>query len=257
MSMTGFLDAARRQAATLEQLDHRPWPPPERPWTLGQTWEDLLFAHWRVPAEVIEAQLPAGLALDTFEGDAWLGLAAFRPTAVRLRGLLPMPPLASFLQLNVRTYVTADGMPGVWLFSLDASSAIAVEVARRAYKLPYHRARMSASRRNGRIAYECARAGEPGRAFSGSYRPLDGPPRADGKSALERFLVERYCLYTTDEDGVLHRAHIHHPPWPLQDAQLDLELNTMLPLALPEDPPLCHFSSRLDVVVWSLELVTA
>jgi len=251
----GVLDTAMRQSAALEHLEHRPWPPPTRAWTMGQTWEELLFAHWRVPAEAVEPRLPPGLDLDTYDGDAWLGVTPFRLTGLRARGLLPLPGASSMLELNVRTYVTAEDKPGIWFFSLDASSGLAVEMARRTYRLPYFRARMSAASRGGWIHYECARVDEPGRAFSGRYRPLDEPPRRVEKSSLEEFLVERYCLYTTDDAGKLCRAEIHHEPWPLQDAEAEIELNTMPPIALPDDPPLLHFARRLDVVIWPLERV--
>jgi uncharacterized protein YqjF (DUF2071 family) len=251
----GLLDTALRQQAALEHLEHRPWPVPSRAWTMGQTWEDLLFAHWRVPADAIEPRLPAGLRLDTYDGEAWLGVTPFRLTGLRARGLLPLPGASSMLELNVRTYVSAEEKPGIWFFSLDASSGLAVEMARRTYELPYFRARMSCASRGGWIHYECARGDEPGRAFSGRYRPLDVPPRRVEKSSLEEFLVERYCLYTTDDDGRLFRAEIHHEPWPLQDAEAEIELNTMPPIALPDEPPLLHFSRRLDVVIWPLERI--
>lgn len=221
---------------------------------LGQTWEDVLFVHWRVPAEAIEPRLPDGLELDTRDGEAWLSVAPLRLTSVRLRGLLPLPAISSFLELNVRTYVTTQDRPGIWCFSLDATSGLAVELARRRYRLPYFRARISLDRRDDWLGYECARVDEPGRSFSARCRPI-GEPREAVRGSLEWFLAERYCLYTTDEDGRLCRAEIHHPPWLLRDAELDLQLNTMLPIALPDEPPLCGFSLGTDAVVWSLEPV--
>jgi uncharacterized protein len=250
--MFGPLEAAQRQARSLEQLDHRPWPLPKRGWTLGQTWEDLLFAHWRVPVAELRAHVPDGLEIDTFDGSAWLAVAPFRITGLRARGMLPLPRFSEFLELNVRTLVRGvDERPGVWFLSLDASSRLAVEVARRAYKLPYFQARMSAMRRDGWIDYECARVGEPGRVFSGSYRPAGEVFHAEPGS-LEWFLIERYCLYTTDERGGLRRAEIHHDAWPLQAAEAEIELASISPLEL-DDPPLCHFSHRQDVLVWPLE----
>jgi len=131
------LDAAQRQARSLEHLEHRPWPVPARGWTMGQTWEDLLFAHWRVPLEAVRAHVPADLEVEQHDGSAWIGVVPFRVTGLRLRGTLPLPGVSSFLELNVRTYVrAADGKPGVWFFSLDASSRIAVEVARRTCMAP-------------------------------------------------------------------------------------------------------------------------
>jgi uncharacterized protein len=253
---TGFLETPLRQAATLERLEHRPWPLPQRTWTMGQTWEDLLFAHWRVPAEVLVPRVPAGLTLDTFDGTAWLGVTPFRITGLRLRGMLPLPGVSSFLELNVRTYVTAQDKPGIWFFSLDASSQLAVEAARRTYRLPYFRARIDAERRGEWIGYECSRADEPGRTFSGRYRPAS-PVREATPGSLEWFLAERYCLYAVDERARLCRAEIHHGPWPLQQAEAEIELNTMPPIELSGEAPLCHFSRRQDVVIWPLAPVRA
>ena len=245
-----MLDAATRQHRSLEHLEHRPWPAPTRGWIMGQTWEELLFAHWRVPADVVREHVPPGLEVDEFDGSAWVGVTPFRLTGLRGRGLLPLPYVSSFLELNVRTYVTADEKPGIWFFSLDASSRVAVEAARRTYRLPYFHARMSATKRGEWLDYECARIAEPGRVFSGRYRPTGAVFHAEPGS-LEWFLTERYCLYATDR-GRLARAEIHHELWPLQAAEAEVELASIAPLELPGEP-LVHFSRRQDVVIWPLE----
>jgi uncharacterized protein YqjF (DUF2071 family) len=248
------ISAAQRQARSLEHLEHRPWPVPARGWVMGQTWDDLLFAHWRVPLETVREHVPHELEVELHDGSAWLGITPFRVTGVRARGMLPLPGVSSFLELNVRTYVrAADEKPGIWFFSLDASSRAAVEVARRAYKLPYFHARISAERRGQWIDYECARVEERGRVFSGRYRPEGDVFHAEPGS-LEWFLAERYCLYTTDARGVLQRAEIHHELWPLQAAEAEVELTTISPIEL-DGAPLCHFSRRQDVVLWPLEPV--
>lgn len=222
---------------------------------MGQTWEGLLFAHWPVPAEAVRALVAPGVEVDEFDGSAWLGITPFRVDALRLRGLPPAPLVSRFLELNVRTYVTRDDKPGIWFFSLDAASRLAVEAARRGYRLPYHQARMRAERHGHRIHYESTRLGSPARpyVFSGRYRPT-GEVETARPGSLEEFLAERYCLYT-EHEGRIHRAQIHHPPWPLEPADGELELNTMPPdgLRLPDEPPLLHFSARQDVVIWPLE----
>jgi uncharacterized protein YqjF (DUF2071 family) len=248
------LNAPARQSSSLEETAHRPWPVPESSWVMGQTWDDLLFAHWRAAPESLRVLLPAGLELDLFEGEAWLAVTPFRVTGLRPRGLPPVPFVSSFLELNTRTYVTTGGKPGIWFFSLDASSELAVEGARRGYKLPYFRAEMRTERRDGWLGYECRRRdpqGEPA-SFRGRYRPsgdvIDPDPRS-----LAHFLTERYCAYTTDE-GRLKRIEIHHRPWPLQPAEAEIEESTMPPsgVQLLDDDPLLHFSARQDVVIWSL-----
>jgi uncharacterized protein YqjF (DUF2071 family) len=218
---------------------------------MAQTWDDLLFAHWRVPAEDVARLVPQGLEVDQFDGSAWVGVTPFVISGFRLRGMLPLPRVSTFPELNVRTYVTAEDKPGIWFFSLDAASRIAVEGARRAYKLPYFHARMSAARRGGEIEYSSDRLDGSAKSFLGSYRPTGEVFNAEPDS-LERFLTERYCLYAVDE-GELRRADIQHPPWPLQDARLELAQNSMAPSGLTLDgPPLCHFSRRQDVLIWPL-----
>jgi uncharacterized protein len=251
VSAPEYLRVPARQGRALEQVDHRPWPPPDRRWRLGLTLEDMLFAHWQLPVETLRAHLPTGLELDTFEGGAWLGITSFRLTALRARGLLPVPRVSSFLELNVRTYVSAGGRAGIWFLSLDASSPLAVEAARTAYKLPYFRARMSAEWSDGWLCYECARSSEAGRVFSARYRP-GGEASAPEPGTLEHFLTERYCLYVADRRGTLNRAEIHHEPWPLQPAEAEVELATISLVELPDEAPLCHFSRRQDVLIWPL-----
>jgi uncharacterized protein YqjF (DUF2071 family) len=254
-----LLTTPARQAAVLGETDHRPWPLPGGSWLMAQTWDDLLFAHWRVPVEQLRALVPAEVPLDEFDGSGWLGITPFVISGFRLRGTVPLPWLSTFPEINVRTYVTVDGKPGIWFFSLDTSSQVAVEGARRGYKLPYFRARMTVLRSGGSIEYSSARREGQARpfVFDGRYRPLGDVFNASPGS-LEWFLTERYCLYTLDR-GRLQRADIHHPPWPLQRAEAEIELNTMPPdgIELPDEEPLLHFSRRQDVVIWPLEAVSS
>jgi uncharacterized protein len=219
---------------------------------MGQTWDELLFAHWRAPADTLRSRLPEGLELDLFEDEAWLGITPFRVTGLRARGLPPLPLISSFLEVNTRTYVTAGRKPGIWFFSLDAESELAVAAARRGYKLPYFRADMRAEWRDGRLRYESRRRGGGRAALRVAYRPTGDVVGAD-PSSLAHFLTERYCLYTRDAGG-LKRAEIHHAPWPLQPAEAEIEENTMPPsgIELLDEKPLLHFSARQDVVIWPL-----
>lgn len=218
---------------------------------MGQTWDDLLFVHYPVAPEQLRALVPDGLEVEEHSGSGWLGVTPFVVTGLRARGLLPLPFTSSFRELNVRTYVSRDGKPGIWFFSLDASSQLAVEAARRLYRLPYFRAEISVRRRGDELLYECSRG--DAKAFSAAYR-ADGEPFEAGPGSLEQFLTERYCLYA-EHEGQLYRAEIHHRPWPLQPAAARIDLNTMPPLKVTEDEPLLHFSARQDVVIWPLERI--
>jgi uncharacterized protein len=219
---------------------------------MGQTWDDLLFSHYRVPVATLRTHLPEGLEVQEHSESGWLGVAPFVVTGLRARGLLPLPYASSFRELNVRTYVTRDDKPGIWFFSLDASSRLAVEAARRLYRLPYFHAEISIRRRGDEILYDCSR--DDGKAFSAAYGP-DGDVFNAEPGTLDHFLTERYCLYA-EHDGELYRAEIHHRPWPLQRARAQIELNTMPPFKLePTEQPLCHYSKRQDVLIWPLERV--
>ena len=137
------LKAASRQARVPGHIEHRPWPLPEQGWSVAQTVEDVLLAHWRVPPETVRPHVPGELEVELHDGSAWVGIVGFRAGAVRVRGLLPVPRLSSYLELNVRTYVRGpDGRPGVWFFSLEAANSLAVMVARRRWALNYFRATM-------------------------------------------------------------------------------------------------------------------
>jgi uncharacterized protein YqjF (DUF2071 family) len=219
-----------------------------------QRWHDLLFAHWPVSVPLIRALVPKTLTVDTFEGRAWVGVVPFHMSGVRIRGMPALPGLSAFPELNVRTYVTAGNRPGVWFFSLDASNRIAVEIARRWFALPYLTARMIVDSRDGWIAYESRRTDRRGReaTFVGRYRPAAAPFHSV-RGTLDHWLTERYCLYAVRPDGALHRAEIHHRPWPLQSAEAELLTNTMARatgIELPDQPPILHFAGRLDVTIW-------
>src|SRR5260370_16049938 len=215
-------------SAVLQEVALRPWPLPSGPWVMAQSWHDLLFAHWPVDAAVLRPLLPPQLQIDIFEGHAWLAVVPFRMTGVRLRVTPPVPWLSAFPELNVRTYVTCGGKPGVWFFSLDAGNSLDVAIARAWFHLPYFRARMSWADREGWIQYESQRThrGAPPAALKVQYRPV-GKAFSSQSGTLEHFLTERYCLYTAEERTQIIRAEIHHPPWPLQAAEAELKVNGM------------------------------
>src|SRR5437588_6452362 len=134
------------QATVLAETAQRPWPLPHGPWLMAQTWRDLLFAHWAVAPEILRQRVPKRLTLETFEDRSWIGITPFEISGLRPRGLPPVPGVSRFPELNVRTYVSAGDRPGIFFFSLDAASPLAVLAARRSYWLPYFRAEMRIDR---------------------------------------------------------------------------------------------------------------
>lgn len=252
MSLLQDIRAARRQPATLAIAHHRPWPLPAGPWVMGQTWHDLLFAHWPVEPDALRGVVPAALPIDTWEGSAWITVSPFGIRGAHVRGTPPPPALAAFPELNVRTYCTIDGKPGIYFLSLDAGSAAAVYAARRLYRQPYWRASMRIhGAGTDQVTYDSRRLHGPRADLRVTYGPT-GPARAAAQGTLDWWLAERYCLWIVDEDQRVLCGEIHHPPWPLQPAEAVFARNTMaeqVGLGLEGEPAL-HFARRQDVVFW-------
>jgi uncharacterized protein YqjF (DUF2071 family) len=245
--------AGHRESLTriARQTAHRPWPPPARPWLIAQTWRNLLFAHWPVSRLQLQPLIPTGLQLETYAGEAWVGVVPFHLSRIAPRGVPDRLGLG-FPELNVRTYVTAENKPGIWFFSLDAARLSAVIGARLAYHLPYYWASMRIEVAGWIEFTSRRRVSPPGTAaFAARYWPRD-PVFESAPGSLEDWLTARYCLYAADRNGRLFRAEINHLPWPLQPAEMDLTVNSMatahgISLA---GPPLLHFARCLDIVTW-------
>jgi uncharacterized protein YqjF (DUF2071 family) len=217
-------------------------------------WVDLLFAHWPVDVGAIRSAVPPALEIDTFDGQAYLGIVPFRMEDVGPRGL-PAPPVAgAFLELNVRTYVRHGGLPGVWFLSLEAGSRIAVEGARAAFHLPYFHAAMSLERRDGVIGFTSERTDRraPPATFTARYRPT-GPVELAAPGSLEAWLTDRSRLFARSPRGDVERTEIRHASWPLQPAEAHLDAHGLAKahgIVLPDAPPHLRYSGRLDVRAW-------
>lgn len=221
---------------------------------MTQRWRHLLFAHWPLPEEAIRPLLPTPLRpfLEIFDGSAWVGVIPFWMSHVRPRWMPPIPSAARFAELNVRTYVNVNGVRGVYFFSLDAESWLAVQAARHSYHLNYQYARMSVKIDEGeKVTYSSYRCGKCRAELETRYRPA-GPAFHPQPGTVEDFLTGRYCLYTSRR-GTPYRANIHHLPWTLQAAEAELMRNTMAEasgILLPAATPLLHFAAQMDVLVW-------
>jgi hypothetical protein len=247
----------------LKTTGHRPTPLPQRHWAMTQRWNDLLFAHWPVPASAIGPLLPPGLVPDTFDGSAWIGVVPFWMDRVRFNVMPQVPGTDSFPELNLRTYVREENtnLSGVYFFSLDAANPLAVSIARVFFHLPYYWAHMAIRpHQDGQFFYRSDRhlTRRPVR-FRARYRSLGPTPRLAQSTpgTIEYFLTERYRLYTSDRRGRLLQGEIHHLPWPLEAAEAEFERNE-LPAAhgitLPDTQPLLFYARELVVYVWSVEL---
>jgi uncharacterized protein YqjF (DUF2071 family) len=243
----------------LTLLDHRPWPLPFGRWRWRQSWLDLLFAHWPVPAADLRRFVPEELTIQEYGGTSWVGVVPFRMTGVMIRPLPDLPWVSAFPELNVRLYVEKDGKPGVWFLSLDATNALAVWAARRFFYLPYRRARIEFECRPPEFRYRSRLVGTgPTARFEASYRPMSERFNPQPGS-LESFLVERYCLYARSPDGRMYRGEVHHAPWPLHRAAAEVDATELLGthgLSVGPETPILHYSPGVDVVLWPLARLT-
>jgi len=223
---------------------------------MKQRWSRLLFLHWPIPAEEIRPLLPRGLTLDTYADQAWVGLVPFVVSGARPVYLPPVPGISSFVEVNVRTYVHDRGRdPGVWFFSLDASSRVAVRVARALYHLAYRFAEMAADVSGERVRFRSRRA-EAGSRPAGctlAYEPR-GPVAPARPGTLDHFLLERYVLYAA-KGNRLYRGRVHHAPYPAQEATVEglaEDLIQAAGLVRPPGDPLVHYAAGVDVDVYGL-----
>ena len=238
---------------------------PDQTPLLFQNWHHLLFLHWEISPAELQALIPPRLTIDTFEGKAYAGLVPFTLTGVRALLTPPLPWISSFHEVNVRTYVHLDGRdPGVWFFSLDASSSLAVAAARAMYKLPYFDADIELATGEDalpEIAFHSRRSDPRGSLpanLNVRYRPLEGLVQPAAPGSLEHFLVERYILYAQDEQRELHRARVHHQPYPVQRVEvLELEETMVWAAGIRRagTVPLRHYAREVNVKVYALEKV--
>jgi uncharacterized protein YqjF (DUF2071 family) len=244
----------------LEEVRHRPWPLPERSWAMHQSWRDLIFMHWPVPYEKLWPLVPHNLVLETFNNTAWLGITPLEMREVHVRGLPGVPGATDFPEINVRTYVRHGEKPGVFFFSLDAGSHLAVTAARALLNLRYHHAKMAIAREGDKILFASRRdeANVAPAELVATYGPA-GSAFHPKRDTLEHFLTERYCLYSAAPDGALARIEIQHGPWLLRDAELAVGKNTMADylglVQITDLPPLAHYAARQDTLIWTPDSV--
>ena len=223
---------------------------------IHQSWGKLLFMHWRIEEKELRPLIPETLEIDTFDGTAWIGVIPFTMWDIRaFPPFMPaVPGLSAMHELNVRTYVHYDRVPGVWFFSLDCNSSAAVLAARTFYHLPYFNADIELDQRGAAIDYLLSRTEKPRADFKASWNFGETVPFSHPDS-LEFFLTERYCLYS-EHDSNLYRARIFHQPWPLQKATINSYQSTMiesLGLGSPPGEPVLNYAESLDVEIWPLK----
>jgi uncharacterized protein YqjF (DUF2071 family) len=227
---------------------HRQYSLPERPWKQYQQWHQNLFLHWQFDPAAIAALLPEGLKIDTINGKGWMSMVAFSVRKLRPRFLPAFPPISNFHEVNLRTYVIRDGIPGIYFLSIEAQKLLPALLARAFIGLPYIKSEIN---RSGNIY--CSKNRKLMLELKAEYDPLPGIVPASG---LDYWLTERHALYQ-ENGSKLYRIDIQHKPWPLQQMNADVK-NTGYPLidsSFIRAPDLMHYAHELTVLVWGRKKV--
>jgi len=226
------------------------------PWIMTQRWQHLLYLHYRVDEATLRAVLPAELEIDHFDGSAWVTLIPLHMNRVHIRDLVPVPTTYRFPELNLRTYVHHQGVQGVWFLSIDACSWFSVQIARRAFHIPYHDAHMTFTPLGDSYHFTSRRAatpvGTPPVSIEAEYRP-QGVPQPAAPGSIDAFLAERYCMYARNGTTLL-RGDISHDPWQIQAVDATITSNTVLEAAgvhaIAE--PVMAYSPGTRAVAWPM-----
>jgi uncharacterized protein YqjF (DUF2071 family) len=221
-----------------------------RHWVMSQTWDQLLFAHWPLPAARLAALVAAPLEVDTFDGQAWLGVVAFRLSRIQLRGCPVVSAVSDFAEVNLRTYVRIGGKPGVLFLSLHCPNRLAMALARPWFRLPYRHSRVALDVVSETAHFSSQR--QDGVDFAAVYRPTLAPV-----GGLERWLSERYCYYVQTPSAAVYRCDIAHQPWALARAEAHITRNTLgVPFGLAmQGQPLVHYAAHMDTRIWPIRRV--
>ncbi|MDH4379225.1 MAG: DUF2071 domain-containing protein [Vampirovibrionales bacterium] len=238
----------------LSQTAHRSVKLPKGPWFSRQRWENLLFYNVPVDPAALALCLPKGMQPDTFKGQAWISIVPFQ-LCMTLRGLPKNIWPIRFNELNVRVYVTVNGIPGVYFYSLDADDAFSVAMARGIFRLNYFNASMQVNLASNNILFTSKRthSGVAHSEFRAIYNP-SGPVFTPTAGTLEDWLTSRWCFFCPASNGSFIWGDIHHEPWPLQAADVNILHNTLLmdhglPPAIGQAT--MYFSKQVNVLAWS------
>ncbi|WP_066289911.1 YqjF family protein [Bacillus sp. FJAT-29937] len=234
---------------------HRPFPLPSKNWIMRQTWRNLLFIHWPIPSEILRKHIPSSLEIDTFNGSAWLGIIVFLMDGIYPRGLSNLSILPKFQEVNVRTYVKCNGKSGIYFLSLDVCDWASYTIAKRWLRLPYHSSQISIEKKGKNFHFESIRKRNTEITLDGIYTPLE-EVYLPNEGTLDHFLTERYCFFSSSNGTHTYCLEIHHQPWKLQKAELEINHNTLfapLNIDVSEVRPISHYSIGTDSLIWNIK----
>jgi uncharacterized protein len=228
----------------LQDTNNRQFPLPEGRWQSYQEWHNVVMLHWRVPLHLIAALLPPGLEPDTFEGEAWVSWLGFTVKKMRPRALPSVPYMSTFEEVNLRTYVTQNGQPGIYLLSAEAGKCLTAYLARIITGIPY--VMVPIKTKPGLMCIQNTVHHFNARVNYSSSGPVED------KTPLDYWLTERHSLYV-QQNKKLFRYDIHHKEWKLNNvivsaASLKYKIDGLtVGKAMPNKK---HFAKKVRVVLW-------
>ncbi len=228
----------------LSEISHRPFELPTGQWKYYQEWNNALFLHWEIPFESMRKYVPAHLNIDGFEGKYYISLVAFTMQKIRPKNLPAVKFISDFQEINLRTYIDNGNKKGVYFFNIEAAKLLSAFIARNLSGLPYEKSNI---KRKGNTY----NSNNPIKGFALNTE-FEVKDKILVKSALDKWLTERYCLYLESKSG-LFRYYIHHKEWELKNVVLnkinlkyqvgDINLND-------KQPDLMHYSDGVKVIAW-------
>ncbi len=228
----------------LKATAHRPWPLPTKNWSFYQEWNAAVFLHWQVELKTLKQFIPSALEIDVFEGKPWVSVVAFTMEKIRPRYLPYFPPISNFNEINIRTYVTYKGKPGVYFLSIEGGTKSSCKLSKLISELPYRFSKMKRTKHH----YQ-----SHNRTYNDSLNiRYSVKQKIKHKSKLELWLTERYALFQ-DTPSTINTFEIHHIEWPIHDIHLEsMHLDyERFDALMPNDPLLAHYSKGVQILAWN------
>jgi uncharacterized protein len=239
---------------------HRPFPPPEKKWIMQQTWSNLLFVHFPVSINSLKEVVPRSLSIDTYKEVAWVSLVLFTIENISFKNFRMFTLIPSFAEMNIRTYVTYKGKPGVYFISCDAGNRFVCNVVKRWYSINFYFAKniLININHNNQLFFKSSRMDKNtnDQNIEALYQPTSSVISHAKKGTLDYFLTERYCLFSCNIKNDLFIGNIHHDQWPLQPAYAELntpEIQISNDVYIPVSPTKLHYVKRMDALFWNIE----
>jgi uncharacterized protein YqjF (DUF2071 family) len=255
----GASEVAARVTAVLGGAWKRRERSRDNRWLMIVRESDLLFASWPVPPDAIRRLIPPMLDVDTFDGSAWITIETLRLDTVRFRNLPPPPKSIRGVEVNLRTYVRFGETRGVYFMSLDCPGAIGNALNRAVFNLPFRTAEVRLTVNGDNYHVESLRLERAGPAvrFAASARIMGSPKPVDPGS-IDEFLLTQTTLFGVDGRGRLFRGDVAHRPRIIQPVDGTIETDSLtaaVGVALPDRPPLLHYSPGDDSLAWPFKRV--